>query len=275
MNTRTLIRRAVQVTEGTLAQSVADNHDVFSGELARRWPEFVDCRRRAETMMPFLQSLLPDVRPSQIIDLGAGAGCEVIELSRLGHAVTANEINNDLRSRGIREGISSGAPLFWTSADWRRLSDTFLPESFDLVLLLGNSLCLVRDPKDHRVIAEQIASVCRRGGKLVVDQRNFGYILRDANTILGGTFRYSGQVVYCGRRIHGKPLQISSTNVRFGYFDTTTQRLVGAMDMYPFRPGELECLFHRVGFRKVGEFGDLGLHSTSEADFITLVFERT
>jgi hypothetical protein len=124
-------------------------------------------------------------------------------------------------------------------------------------------------------IAEQIAAICARHGRVVIDERNFRYILSQAESILQGRFRYSKQVIYCGDSIQGRPVKIGPSNVRFGYFDALDKHLLGTMDMWPFRMHEIEQVFHSVGFRTVRRLGDLGLRDMDQADFITYVFERT
>lgn len=261
--------------ETALYGNEADDHiGSFSNGLAHRWSEFVGWERRAQTMIPFLlriANMKPDTR---VLDLAAGIGCEVIELSRLGFDVVANEIQPEMRDQAQDKAGPHRELIRWTSVDWLDLQTAFGDECFDLILLLGNSFCLLKDRRERELVAKNIASICARGGKLVVDERNFGFILNHADEILNGKFRYKGEVIYCGKSIAGKPVDINESNVRFAYSDIVTGDLLGTLDMWPFRTDEISNTFSAAGLTLESVFHDLRPPNCRVPDFITYVFRK-
>ncbi len=112
------------------------------------------------------------------------------------------------------------------------------PGSVDAIILLGNSPCLVKKINQIERCLEQFYSLLKPGGCILVDERNFTYINELRNEILGGKFRYSGKYMYCGSAVTGRPVEINSPYVTFGYFRKNGE-FVGALEMHAFKDGEL------------------------------------
>lgn len=247
--------------------------------LARRWPDFVHCSARLATEGPFLLEVLrgKDNKARggmRILDSAMGMGCETIFLASLGFDVIGNEVNGAFRAVAVEVARRSHLALRVTASDWRHLEATFGADRFDYTLLLGNSLCLLREKADQREVARNLARICVPGGAIIVDQRNFTYMLNERHTILAGEFRYSGKVMYCGSRVRGTPSAIDDTCVQFTYLDVSTREMLGKLDMYPFRNGELIELFEEAGFRLEACYSDLVSGFRDDADFYTYVLRR-
>jgi SAM-dependent methyltransferase len=242
------------------------------GTLAARWPEFVDCEERLRLEEPFLETLLGRFANPSILDAAMGIGCEVTWLTKAGYNVIGNEVEADLLLVARTRAKKSHVDISTISCDWRNLTDVFGDRCFDVVLLLGNSFCLLLDPSDRERAARHLYNICRSGGMLVIDERNFPYILGSKEGILKGHFRYSRRVVYCGSEIDARPIEIGQDKVRFGYFDGAS--IVGTLDMFPFPLGHLKEIFLRAGFGSVEVFSDFAHGYDPSADFYTYVFRR-
>jgi SAM-dependent methyltransferase len=206
----------------------------------------------------------------KVFDAAMGMGLEAVFFAEHGCVVTGNEISQGFRELASSYAAGRNAKLNVTSADWRQLDSTFSDAEFDLILLLGNSFSLLRDPEERELVARNLRSVCRRGGRLVVDHRNFDYILENREEVLSGGYRYGAKVIFCGRSVIGWPVAVSASRVRFGYGVPKTHP-VGYLDMYPFRMGELEALFKEAGFDEVQLYSDFLPGLRSDADFFTYV----
>lgn len=239
--------------------------------LATGWPAFVDCERRLRLEGPFLLEVLGQ-RGLRVLDAAMGIGCEAVFLAREGYDVIGNEISPNLRTIATSRARKEGVRLTATRADWRNLGATFRPGEFDAALLLGNSLCLLREQRERRLAAEGLRLICKPGAAVVVDERNFGYILGNRRAILAGHFRYSGRVMYCGRTVRGVPVSIDDDCVRFVYRETAGGKAIGQLDMHPFRRGELVGLFHAAGFHEAKIYSDFVPGYRDSADFYTYVF---
>lgn len=240
--------------------------------LAARWPEFVDYPKRLETEAPFLLGLAKKYG-TRILDAAMGIGCESVFLTGCGLQLTSNEISGAFQKVAAEYARGQDVVLNATSIDWRDLAQVFPRESFDLTLVLGNSLCLLSQEKARMQAVENFRQICAKSGAVVVDQRNFDYILDHSHSILTGHFRYTGKTMYCGSTIKGRPVTIDPKCVRFVYEDVVSNTTLGYLDMYPFRRGELVRLFQQAGFKCSGRYSDLKAKYDPDADFYTYVFE--
>jgi len=252
-----------------LRSETAPQSEGFQSSLVRAWPAFVDCRARLRTLLPFLTATIP--LRARVIDLAAGIGCEAVALAELGYQVTANEINPALHRLAARRAQHWTDHLKLRRCDWRHIATEMGGERFGALLLLGNSFCLLPDEDERRQALCEFVSLCDTDAAFIVDLRNFKYILRARDAILGGRFRYSGRVMYCGKRISGHPIAISPDRVTFGYFGEDGLKR-GTLDMVPLLVDDLIAACGRVGFRAVAVFSDLKPGIDESADFFTCVF---
>ncbi len=246
----------------------ASPNGALDTELVAIWSAFVNCRARLRTLLPFLTRQIQ--QRGRVIDLAAGIGCEAAALARLGFRVTANEINPELQ-RVARRRAHEPCDIRWMQSDWREVSTALAGAQFDALLLLGNSFCLLADEGGRTQALRQFRALCKQDGAFIVDVRNFAYILDARTAILEGRFRYGRRVMYCGRRMSGRPIAISSSLVTFGYFDETGQER-GRLDMTPLLLDDLLAAGTRAGFRDAMVFSDLKPGIDDAADFFTCVF---
>ncbi|QDT43478.1 Glycine/sarcosine N-methyltransferase [Gimesia alba] len=242
--------------------------------LALRWSEFVGCDARMRVEEDFLRSLLNKHESPEILDAAMGVGCEVIWFVLHGYKVIGNEISSILQKIAYENGRRHKVEFEMCAVDWRHLDDYFPENNFDLIFLTGNSFSLLKDEVDRIVAAKSLYRICKKRGVIVVDERNFSYIRDSREEILGGNFRYSGRVGYCGKSIEGRPIQIEEDCVTFGYYDTATKKQIGTLDMYPFQDGELERMFLNAGFVDSIRLSDLEKKFNPEADFFTYVLTK-
>lgn len=186
--------------------------------------------------------------------------------------IVGNEINPAFRELAGRLAHREGVTPEVTAVDWRNLEETFGRRSFDCTLLLGNSMCLLSSARARGEAARNLRAICADGGMLIIDQRNFEYILHNREEILRGQFRYHGEVMYCGTTVKGRPILIEDDCVRFVYEDTREDNVLGYLDMYPLRNGELVALFQKAGFSSVEWYSDLTPGFRADADFYSFVF---
>ena len=245
--------------------------------LTPNWGKFVNCKYRSKTMEPFLSSVLPNNK-GRIVDFGAGTGCEAEILLNLGYDVTANEIDPNFRNIAQRRLGSNAARVNWKSSDWRCLAENMSQNSHNSGILLGNSFSVLLDPRDRKAAAREFRHPLTPNAALIIDQRDFGYIIKNKERILNNGFNYSYEIVYCGREVIGEPIRISEQKVTFGYFKRSNDKKLGEIEMYPFQGREMIELFEEVGFNYLCSYLDLDKkvqYNTQRinSEFITHLFE--
>ena len=141
-------------------------------------------------------------------------------------------------------------------------------------MLMGNSFSLLRERELCRRAAREMAAILADGGVLIVDERNFRYILRERRSILAGEFCYKRRVIYCGQQVTGIPVNIDKHSVTFEYRECPEGAKMGTLLMRPFAEGEVAQLFLEAGLELVATHSDLENGIRDDADFYTYVFRK-
>ncbi len=241
-----------------------------SKDLVEMWDGLIDWKKRREGENGFLIKQLQKHNARKIFDAALGDGCDSIYLIKQGFDVTSNEIDLVFREKALQNAKANDVELRITCSDWRDLSKEVTPEFFDAVVILGNSLTYLFTREAQVKALEQFRRILKPGGVLIVDERNYQGILDKRKKILGGDFHYSGKYVYCGDRVHGRPIEISDDSVKFEYIDERNGKKA-YLTMYPWKRGELRELLLQAGFGSIEQYSDYRPGENNEADFYQYV----
>jgi len=255
--------------------------------IAQNWEAYVNPIKRHIELAPVLLNHLSQYKSerSPILDAAAGIGCESVLLKDDGFTVVANEIERSFsEAAGVyahNRGVALGALQPY---DWLELSQRY-PTKFGAVLVLGNSICLVPDKVKRRSAVTQFFDVLQDGGTLIIDERNFPYMLRNKEKILKNpalNFPF-GACMYRGATVKGCPIEISEQKIIWACYkdgdavkdwETLTRRTIGEFELYPFKAGELAAILTDSGFNIKAIYYDLALNPTDDAEFITYVAQK-
>ncbi|MBN1385499.1 class I SAM-dependent methyltransferase [Candidatus Woesearchaeota archaeon] len=235
--------------------------------LASMWEEFVG--KRSEMEKEFYRSILCAHDCNRIFDAATGTGDDSIDLILAGFDVTSNEINEDLRIKSHKKAGESGVELVFTSYDWRKLPGDMIHQ-YDGMICLGNSLTILRHPGEQAKALRKMRRSLRDGGVLIVDQRNYDYILDSREDIINNGLRFKYEIRYCGKTIRARPCSIRDNLVVMEYVDNKARQgpaFPPILKMYPFRFHELRAQIINSGFRDVTSYSDLELGYNRDADF--------
>lgn len=255
--------------------------EIFERNLCRQWEKFVEPTKRMEKLGPFFTHVLDKHRTGSILDAAAGIGSDALWLANQGFNVTLNEIEPVYREIIEERFRSQGRPLYLFAEDWRKLPEK-MGQWFTTVLVLGNSLCLLRSPEQQKQAVKAFYDVLGPGGTLVVDERNFTHFT-EANVAEKikhnpiRNFPYRGDVMYCGTTVKGCPKSIGKTDVIFRYYrnddafaqsimsteeldysqrKALDEREIGELHLYPFGRGELGSLLVDANFQDIVVYRD-------------------
>lgn len=281
--------------------NVAPRLELIDQELARVWEQYVDPRSRAEGPLGrFLRDALGT--RNYVLDAAAGIGSDSVFLQEQQYSVWSNEVDIRLAEAAEEYGDAHRVPLRLTSVLWETLPESLEGHMrFEAVLVLGNSLCLVSDEDQRRKCLSAFHDSLHPGGILIIDERNFEYMMNMGPEIERDPAKYfrpalEGDVMYGGRGLRGFPAEITDQSIVWRFFDNTgpakrtrkaivdAQLNVKDLVLYPFRHGELYSLLIEAGFDRIRVFADLeeiskgngmpGVDMIGNADFITYVAER-
>ncbi len=246
-----------------MKNSYAENYN--SPLLVGIWGDFIDWRRRRLGENGFLEKTLAGHGCKRVLDASLGDGCDSIHLIKQGFEVTSNEIDSLFIERALLNAKKANVNLSVTCFDWRELDEKFERDSFDAVLLLGNSLTYLFRRNDRLRALKAFKNVLRKGGVLLIDERNYEYMLKNRAQILAGKFKYSGKFVYCGSKVHGRPVEIRDNKVVMKYEHENGK--TAFLTLYPFKKGELKGLLKEASFGKIMQYSDYHPGYSSNADF--------
>jgi SAM-dependent methyltransferase len=268
------------------ARPVDEDVPLFPKAMAEAWSDYVDAPRRLATLGPFLTQILAEFGSrARILDAAAGIGTDSLWLLQNGFTdVTSNEIEpafESLMLENFRAAGYSGPQTLHT--DWRELSLHYPAPVFDVVLVLGNSLCLVDDTADQHACLEQFYSVLRPGGMFVVDERNWEYLMREREAIQRDPIANftSPRVMYCGELVRSYPKPISDHTVTLTFYRNSgrepldlSANEVGKIEIFPILNPRLPELLAQCGFVDIETFSDLVRGGSEDATFFTYVARK-
>jgi SAM-dependent methyltransferase len=270
-----------------IANPLADSPpgiDLVDEELAREWEYYVDATYRCDPNGPVGQFLLDALDGRRyVLDAAAGVGCDSVLLLSTGRfTVQTNEIDARLAAVARRFADAHQIPIHLSNHPWDRLTDTERDgnKAFDAILCLGNSLCLVQDKRRRDECLTSFHNMLVPGGILIIDERNFEYLLHNREAILEDPLKnfrptHAGDVMYRGLRVRGYPSEISPESVVWRFFRNEPpvasmaelhEREVAnpGLALHPFRHGELHQALRGAGFSQIETYADL--HKISDAN---------
>ncbi len=230
------------------------------------WNEYIDWKLRRKGENGFLVKKLRANGGTKVLDASLGDGCDSIYLLKEGFDVTSNEIDSVFIEKAVMNARKNKVDLKLTNYDWGDFGKKFAENSFDAIILLGNSLTYLFDKKDRLKTLKAFNRILKKGGILLIDERNYQRILDTRKQILKGEFQYSKKYVYCGKLVDGVPVEISDKKIGLDIRHKNGQG--GKLFVYPFKKGELYNLLLESGFEKIETYSDYKKGYDYNSDFI-------
>ncbi|XP_032682054.1 glycine N-methyltransferase [Odontomachus brunneus] len=178
---------------GTPAEGVKDQY--ADGKAAKVWEVFIgDKKLRTQNYRDFLVGLLRQKKCHRILDVACGTGIDSVMLLEEGFEVVSVDasdkmLKHALKSRWDRRKEPAFDKWVIEEANWLTLfSDIshLIGEGFDAVICLGNSFAHMPDSfgdqREQRQAFSNFERCVKPGGLLLIDHRNYDYIIRTGQT---------------------------------------------------------------------------------------------
>ncbi|MCL4418890.1 class I SAM-dependent methyltransferase [Patescibacteria group bacterium] len=238
---------------------------------AQIWGDFVSWDNRRKGEDGFLINQLRKYNARKILDVALGDGVDTIYLLSQGFDVSSNEVDDAFREKAIENAKKSGFEIEPTSLNWRYLSKSYQPSSFDAVICLGNSLTCVYGKVNQLECLKQFYSVLKPGGVLLIDERNYQRILDNREKALSGELHSSGKYLYTGtNKVKASFKAITDEDIIIEYVHLETDKKACYL-VHPFLKGGLIGLLKEAGFLKIEQYSDYELGDNPQADFYQYV----
>lgn len=249
------------------------NKDNYNSKvLVDMWGDFIDWDKRRAGEEGFLLEQLKNCQ--KIFDACLGDGADSIHLLQNGFDVTSNDLDETFIRKAQANAEKNNVKLKITQHDWRDLDEHFENNIFEAVICLGNSLTYLFKKDEQLKTLKNFLAILKTDGALIIDERNYQYILDNREEILHHEqFEYTGRYVYCGNKVHGKPIEISDEKVKMEYTDDTSDKK-GYLVLYPFKQGELLNLLKEAKFADIKQYSDYQEGFNPRADFYQYVCKK-
>ncbi|KAK3882098.1 hypothetical protein Pcinc_013505 [Petrolisthes cinctipes] len=173
-------------TLGIPAEGLKDQY--ADGTAAKLWELYIgDKNKRTQTYRNFIAGLLRKKGCHNILDVACGTGVDSIMLLEEGFQLTSVDLSDKmlkyaLKTRWRRRKETAFDNWVIEEANWLTLPhDIEGCGAFDAVVCLGNSFAhlpdLSGDQSEHRMALSNFAEMVKPGGILLIDHRNYDYII--------------------------------------------------------------------------------------------------
>ncbi len=231
-----------------------------------KWDSLIDWEARKESEGAFFINILRSRNKHTVLDAATGTGFHSVSLLEAGFDVTSADGSAPMLARAFENGKKRGLILKTVKADWRWLGQA-TRERYDAIVCLGNSFTHVHDELDRRRVLAEFYAALEPNGLLIIDQRNYDYMLDNG-------FKSKHKYYYCGDQVSAEPIHIEDDLVRFQYsFPDETQY---TLNLHPIRKDYVRCLLREAGFERIRTYGDFqAAYDADDPDFFVHVAEKS
>uniref|UniRef100_A0A8C3G089 Glycine N-methyltransferase n=1 Tax=Cyclopterus lumpus TaxID=8103 RepID=A0A8C3G089_CYCLU len=189
---------------GVAAEGLPDQY--ADGKAAKVWELYIgDTQSRTQEYKSWVLSLLREHGVRRVLDVACGTGVDSIMLVEEGFNMVSVDASDKmlkyaLKSRWERRKEAAFDQWVIEEANWLTLSEDIQKPGpgFDAVICLGNSFAHLPDFKgdqsDQKLALQNIASMVRPGGILIIDHRNYDFILETGRAPQGKNIYYKSDL---------------------------------------------------------------------------------
>jgi glycine/sarcosine N-methyltransferase len=149
-------------------------YDSFSANYDR----FVNWDQRLRYELPFIEEQLAAVDARRLVDAACGTGMHAIALAKRGYRVVGADVSVGMIQQARTNAAGLDCDVSFRVAGLGELAPQ-LDGSYDAVLCLGNSLPHLLTAEALRAALVDFHRVLRRGGLLMIQNRNFDRVMQD------------------------------------------------------------------------------------------------
>lgn len=240
--------------------------DQFSNDFASHWDELVGWEKRSAADTEFLLSLIKKFGCASVLDAALGTGFHSVKLLQAGLRVKSVDISPAMIEVAKNNAARNGTTLDVVCADWVNLTQK-VPEKFDCVICLGNSLACEMDTKKREVSIQNWSDVLNDGGIVIADRRNY-------EAILSNEYNNNSKGQYFGDTVKITFSKITPDETIFSY--TFSDGRTFSLTMFPILETELKQQFAKANMKPVEIYGDRKIgHMGTDVAFYLYVFKKT
>jgi 2-polyprenyl-3-methyl-5-hydroxy-6-metoxy-1,4-benzoquinol methylase len=198
-----------------------------------------------------------------ILDIGCGTGNLALALTELGFQVSGIDLDPEMvgKARKKADKLDTPSKPIFTVMDMRDIGNNFLSSYFDIVTCFGNTLAHLTSEDDLVGFLQELKSILKPTGELLIQIINYDYILENGIDKLPTT---ENSVVKFQRAYN------YNKNSNLVYFKTellikeTGEMLKNEIPLKPIRKKELEGYLTQAGYRHLQFYGSFAKEELRE-----------
>jgi len=184
-----------------------------------------------------------------LLELAAGTGNHSIALAKLGHHVTATDLDKNMVTK-----ISEKAALNNVSVQVQQLAmeqlNLLKEKDFSSIIIIGNSLVHLEDLAEVTSVVSKLHDLLKTSGKLIIQIVNYDRILAEKVTELPFINRETKQISFSRTYDHENNKLIFK-----GVLIIDEEIFRNKVSLLPITSNQLEQTLLSVGFKSVKKFG--------------------
>lgn len=240
---------------GSAMPATTPLYDDFSADYDR----FVDWEGRLGSELPFIEAQLAQAGAGRVLDVACGTGKHAIALAKRGYEVVGVDVSAGMVGRAQENAAAEGTAVDFYRAGFGEVSGA-VEGMFDAVLCLGNSLPHVLTREALAVTCQDLSSVLRPQGLLLLQIRNHDRILSEGERWMPLQARQEGGQEWLFLRFYDyEPDGSIAFNVVRLHRESGhgwTQE-VDTTRLHPWRHSELVDVLRQAGFEQIRCWGDM------------------
>lgn len=236
-------------------------YDEFSDDYDR----FVNWDERLALEIPFLTSELASqkrdgIQKISLLDAACGTGQHLIALTDEGFEVAGADISAKMVEIAREYAHDANNDIQLRQAGFGQFGEVFGVDKFDGLICLGNSLPHILEEGAMINALTDFKAVLRKGGKLIIQNRNFDSVLRTRNRWMDPQTYREGRNTWIFTRFYDfDPDERITFNIMIlsDQGGHEFQHRIISTRLWPLKKAHLVELLERTGFGNMKLYGDL------------------
>ncbi len=212
-----------------------------------------------------------------IFETCLGSGIDAIQLAKKGFNIVGNEFDKNYLKLAKKNINQHNVIIPVETYDWFNLSS--YKRLFNVVTCLGNSICYIFD--NQKEILQNFHNLLTENGILLIDERNFQYMLDNRNSILKNKEKVISEhtglnknILYGGEKYFPYPINITDELVTMGIWRKGLNKPISSLYFYPFKRKELLNLLQLIFGNNITIYSDYKLGYKENAGFYQYICQR-
>lgn len=189
------------------------------------------------------------IESGRLLDIAAGTGNHSIALAKLGHRVTATDLDANMVKRLSEKAALNNVSIHVQQLAMEQL-DSFEEVDFSTIICLGNSLVHLDNLDEVKSFAANLYDLLTTSGKLIIQIVNYDRILSDNVTMLPFIHRETEKISFTR-----KYQKVDNKIIFKGVLTIGEEIFENQVPLLPITSKQLAEILTSTGFKSVAKYG--------------------